>query len=146
MQKTTPSEPNFDAISWLNQFEPEARQLHADEIGSVTQFCLLWNLFEAQVCNHSGSVRCFRSKADDWKKAGLLASAAWEPYLKYFQRRYVENGDTNHRFTRLRLRRNDDPDLVAAVLKGENTDIARIVTALLTIVYRYRNNLFHGLK
>lgn len=146
MQQTTSSESYFDAISWLNQFEPEARKLQADEIRSVTQFSLLWNLFEAQVCNHSGSVHCFRRKADEWEKAGLLALAVWEPYLKYFQRRYIENEGTNEIFAGLHLRPKDNPDLVAAVLKGENTDIAGIITALLTIVYRYRSNLFHGLK
>ena len=32
------------------------------------------------------------------------------------------------------------------VLKGENTNLVDEITALLMIVYRLRNNLFHGLK
>ncbi|MEN8132224.1 MAG: hypothetical protein ABFS45_19010 [Pseudomonadota bacterium] len=33
-----------------------------------------------------------------------------------------------------------------SVLKGEATDIADVVAVLLIIVYRFRNNMLHGLK
>ena len=149
MQNTTFSEPIFDVIGWLNRFEPGARQLRPGEINSVMQFSLVWNLFEAQVCMAKGvkaSVPRFRSKAREWENAGHLTSTNWNPFLEYFQRRYIENEATNHLFEGLHLNRKEDRNQVAAVLKGENTDIAGIVTALLTIVYRYRCNLFHGLK
>ena len=36
--------------------------------------------------------------------------------------------------------------MVEAVLKGEKTDDCERIVALLIIVYRLRNNLFHGQK
>ena len=44
------------------------------------------------------------------------------------------------------MHRNDSPELVCAVLKGENTNHADVVAALLIVVLRLRNNLFHGVK
>ena len=35
---------------------------------------------------------------------------------------------------------------VVAVLKGEKQSAVDVVIAVLTVVYRYRNNLFHGEK
>jgi len=46
----------------------------------------------------------------------------------------------------LLLRENDNEPLVVSVLKGENNNPADIVGALLIIVFRLRNNLFHGAK
>jgi len=46
----------------------------------------------------------------------------------------------------LKLRQNDKPELVEAVLSGRENEPARSITVLLIIVYRLRNNLFHGHK
>lgn len=146
MQNATSFDSNFDVILWLNKFAPEDCQLCPDEICSVTYFSLLWNVFEAEVCDRGASASRFRNKANDWKNAKFLCHSDWVSYLTYFQCRYVNKGNTNCLFSKLNLRDNDDPNLVSAVLKGENTDIAEIVTAILTIVYRYKNNLFHGMK
>jgi hypothetical protein len=44
------------------------------------------------------------------------------------------------------LRRNDQADLVKDVLRGDDNDPVNCVIAVLIIVYRLRNNLFHGGK
>jgi hypothetical protein len=49
-------------------------------------------------------------------------------------------------FGGLHLRRNDKSALVRAVLNKENTNPADSVAALLIVVLRLRNNLFHGVK
>ena len=70
----------------------------------------------------------------------------FEPSLNYFRDRYVTDGATNDRFNGLNFRRNDNRELVETVLLGDNDDPTETVKALLTIVFRLRNNLFHGLK
>ena len=46
----------------------------------------------------------------------------------------------------MHLRSNDHRALVEKVLKGQSTDDTEIVSAILIIVFRLRNNLFHGVK
>ncbi len=60
--------------------------------------------------------------------------------------RYFQNGDPTEHFRGLNLRRNDNIELVRAVLSGTNTNPADSVAALLIVVFRLRNNLFHGVK
>lgn len=36
--------------------------------------------------------------------------------------------------------------MVEAVLKGENANLGDTAAALLIVIYRLRNNLFHGVK
>lgn len=66
--------------------------------------------------------------------------------LEYFQHRYLSEGATNHKFDALNFRRNDNRELVEAVLLGTVDDASDKVKALLIVVFRLRNNLFHGLK
>src|SRR5690606_23256918 len=51
-----------------------------------------------------------------------------------------------HHFPFLALRPSDHPDLVQAVIEGANDDPRDRMLALLMIVWRLRNNLFHGAK
>jgi hypothetical protein len=140
------SSQTFDVIGWLNGFSQEARDLNSDEINSVMQFSLIWNMFEAQVCNKHASASCFLRKSEEWNEKGLLNDKDYTICLEYFKNRYIENGEPNYRFPHLHLRRNDEPELVKSVLKGEDTSIKNTLAVLLIIIYRYRNNLFHGLK
>ena len=55
-------------------------------------------------------------------------------------------GDVTHHFHDLRLRENDRPDIVRAVIDGTNNDPRDRVATILIIVLRFRNNLFHGVK
>jgi hypothetical protein len=57
----------------------------------------------------------------------------------------VDGKETPH-FESLRLRPRDEPELVLAVLNRTNEDIVDKVFALFMVVYRLRNNLFHGYK
>ena len=66
--------------------------------------------------------------------------------MAYFRQRYVSDGQTNHKFESLHFRRNDRRELVEAVLLGHEATAIEIVKALLIIVFRLRNNLFHGIK
>lgn len=58
----------------------------------------------------------------------------------------ITNGSTNERFMRLRLRNNDDTTSIQRVLLGLTNNSCDIIKAIIMIIYRYRNNLFHGEK
>jgi hypothetical protein len=78
--------------------------------------------------------------------AEMVVGDWFREQLAYFADRYVESGSTNYIFTQLHMRNNDNPTLVKAVLRGENNKPSDQLIACLTIVYRFRNNFFHGLK
>jgi hypothetical protein len=59
----------------------------------------------------------------------------------------VPNGRIAHEFQELRFRpRSAGQELVKAVLRGEISKMSDIITAVFMVVYRIRNNLFHGAK
>jgi hypothetical protein len=92
----------FDLGSWLNAFEPG---VDLEELSSLTQFMLLWSLFEAQVCANSASVPCLRKRVEQWSEAGILDPVEFQPYLEYFRNRYLADGEPTYRFDHLHLRK-----------------------------------------
>jgi hypothetical protein len=97
----------------------------------------------------SASPKTIRDKINTWKVTELLKPEEFEKYKDYFVKRYIEGNNTNDKFENHLFRPREDPKLkicVRSVLKGETEDISDIMTALLIIVYRYRNNFFHGNK
>lgn len=131
---------------WLNLNAPGFEGLSNEEKNAIMHFSLLWSLFEAQVLNTSASANSICSKINSWSDAGILSPNAFEEYKNYFVSRYIEDGNVNYHFTHLHLRKNDKPELVESVLKGNEESVANVVSALLIIVLRYRNNFFHGVK
>lgn len=76
----------------------------------------------------------------------MLKLDDYDKFLTYFVNRYLEKGKTNDRYKKLNLRNGDKPKLVESVLNGSETTPEKVLLAILIIVYRYRNNLFHGIK
>jgi hypothetical protein len=132
--------------NWLNLNAPGYEELGPDEKAALQDFSLLWSLFEAQVLNTAASAKSIQDKVNSWFDAGLIEPAEIEQFKLYFVDRYADNGELNYRFDHLHLRRGDKPELVQAVLKGEDDNAANLLVALLIIVLRYRNNFFHGIK
>lgn len=130
---------------WLERTQPGYKDLSNVERSAVAQFSIVWSVFEAQALSTNASAEAIVRFVE--KNAASFGSA--EPFgdaLAYFRQRYVSNGQTNHKFKRLRFRRNDRRELVEAVLLEHEATPTEIVKALLIIVFRLRNNLFHGIK
>ncbi len=109
-------------------------------------FSLLWSFFEAEALNTNASANRILKLTYDWANTSRLHNELFTNPLAYFQERYFQNGNFTEYFHALNLRRNDNPDLVASVFNGDNTEPADQVAALLIVVLRLRNNLFHGVK
>lgn len=112
------------------------------DLSSVKDFSLIWNVFENVVCQNNFSI----ARTEEVIKNSLIDSTEFNSYLEYFKNRYVSNGTFTNRFQYLHFRNNDRRNLVEDILLGNNTKNNDIILALLIIVYRYRNNLFHGIK
>lgn len=141
LANTTPNE-----LEWIENFLGLQGKLHGNDLESIRNFSILWNLFEGLVCNRSASVGRLEGAVSNLQHNNQLNIADYDSFLQYFTNRYIENDEINFRFDRLRLRANDRRELVEGVLKGIETDPQSVLLAILIIVYRYRNNLFHGEK
>lgn len=127
----------FEISQWIDNYLHIS--IDTEEYVEVRNFLILWNIFEAKwfKCNFG------RNKSNIQNIH--LASDIVNQTLQYLQRRYITNGSTNERFMKLRLR-NNDMTSVQCVLLGRSNYSCDIIKAIIMIIYRYRNNLFHGEK
>ena len=139
------SVPSPDELEWICNFLSIEKKFTGDEIDSIRNFSLLWNLFERLVCRRNASVPALQNAVSNLQRQDKLKIDDYDKFLKYFANRYIESNKPNLRFRMLNLRSVDKP-LVEAVLKGNETAHEKVLLAMLIIIYRYRNNLFHGEK
>ena len=130
---------------WLEARAPGFRDLPELDRRAIFEFSFLWTLFEAQVMNNRARADRIRERIDEWTAGGTLEAELYDGELAYFRARYFADGALSYHFFHLNLRANDYPELVEAVVSGANDPRDRML-ALLMIVWRLRNNLFHGAK
>lgn len=134
------------AIDWLRDKAPGFGDLRADEQNAIMQFSLLWSLFEGKALGTRASARAIIAVSEQWAEEDLLAKDLFAPHVAYFRDRYYQSGAFTHHFHNLHLQPSDQPALLERVLKNQATTITEVAAATLIIVYRFRNNLFHGVK
>jgi len=134
------------ALTWLKANAPGFSNLSEEEQAAISDFALLWGLFESRMLNTNASTRAICAAVDAWNNIGGLEPELFAVELAYFRQRYHPNGDFSPHFDGLHLRRADSKAMVRAVLNGSDDDLRHRTAAALIIVFRYRNNLFHGLK
>ena len=127
-------------IEWINnRFGTEYTE---NDLKNIKDFSLLWNIFENLVCNRNCSINQMEESLNQIE----FQLVDFESSLVYFKERYTADNNTNERFEHLRIVPNVRKEFVKQVLLGNNNDTSNIILALAIIVYRYRNNLFHGEK
>ena len=137
---------DFDVFDWLKDYEPPFHHIKEQDITSILHFCLMWSLFESTACDNKANLTTIKKAVEKLCDSGKLKEGRFEATLSYFMKRYLNGSDTNTIFEKLNFRLSDKRELVESVLKGEETNCDSILFALLIIVYRLRNNLFHGEK
>ena len=135
-----------EIINWLRAKAHGFDHLSNEEVSAISGFSLLWSLFEACTLNSEGSTSAICDVVDAWQNDGTLDAQSLDPELAYFRQRYFANGAVTDHFQHLHLRKNNQQALVRAVIDGSNNDPRDRVVAVLIILFRYRNNLFHGVK
>lgn len=112
------------------------------DLQSVKDFSLYWNVFENIVCGNNFSIGTVEQSYLNKN----LNRDDFQPTIDYFRNRYITNGKLNDKFPYLYFRNNDRQSFVENVLLGASDNTNDIILASTIIVYRFRNNLFHGLK
>lgn len=134
------------SMQWLLARAPGFQALPEQDRSALFNFTFLWSLFEARVMNNFARADLIRAMADKWRDTGMLDADQYNAELAYFRARYFANGAFTHHFAHLHLRPADQPDVVQSVLDGSNNDPRDRLLTVLMIVWRFRNNLFHGEK
>lgn len=135
----------MEPTTWLRNAVAGFAWLTSVERRAIRDFTLLWSLFEARLTNTNASIPTITAAIERLEAAGVLDLAALERPLAYFRDRYAPEGAILPRFAALRLNGQGRP-MVERVLRDEPAGAAEVATALMIIVYRLRNNLFHGNK
>jgi len=130
-------------FEWLNAHAPGFVHLTPEERRAIGHFTMVWGSLEGVLFQNNAT----EEKAFDVARdiASKIVLADFEHHLDYFRHRYLRDERAEYYFRTLHLSHTGEPR-VLRVLRGEVTYPAEIVGALLLIVYRFRNNLFHGLK
>lgn len=134
------------SMQWLLARAPGFQALSEEERAAIFHFTFLWSLFEAQVMGNYARAHLICAKADEWRDAGTLDVDHYDGVLAYFRQRYFANGQFTRHFAHLHLRPADQPEVVRSVLDGSNDDPRDRLLTVLMVVWRFRNNLFHGEK
>ena len=139
--------PAFDAATWIAQNTYGGTLLTPEATAAVANFTMMWNLFEGIVCENDANVRQFESLAARLSEAAVAVDA-------------INSISTASRSgpygtELLKASRTASSDCTSETTTGEKSwkkfagrrqNLSDKVLALMLIVYRLRNNLFHGLK
>jgi len=141
----------FDETAWLTGFLSGGGNLQAQGMDRVRNFVFLWNIFEDVAMSKKAEIVKLAALADQINGYFPYDAADFTEYVDYFSNRYFNaNGDKTYSIEGLKFRgtANDQAakSLVEAVLTQQEQNPVEIMKALLFIVYRFRNNLFHGEK
>lgn len=139
---------------WINDYL-YISNIDGEEFVEVRNFMILWNLFEARLFNCN-----FGQNKRNIDKIRLDTDIVNQT-LQYLKERYTEDNNINFRYKSLKFRykhkecnhdcgcddsRNCDYKFVKHILLHGSDDSSAIIKAIILIIYRYRNNLFHGKK
>ena len=138
----------FNASQWIAENMLGGNELRPETTSAVANFTMMWSLFEGVVCGNNANVSKFVNVAARLAEAPLDDTdlAALENCLNFWSFRYRNPDGLSSRFDDLNFRPNDRREIVEEVLLGLRNDVNDKLLSLMVIVYRLRNNLFHGLK
>lgn len=143
-----------ETIDWLNRYNGQGGTIDPIKLKEILYFSLMWNLFELKACDKEANPSNIKQKVNDLHKNQSLQLEDFASFLTYFSDRYSSNGSFDEtKFSGLKIYRSENSrrpgeleQKVRLVLEGKINTIDDIVFALLIIVLRLRNNLFHGEK
>jgi hypothetical protein len=136
----------MDPARWLVKSAPGFDLLSAQERKAIRDFALLWSLYEGRVLDTAGSADAIIQAVGSLKRRDKLTLKPLHAAITHFSARYYDGADLTPDFFGLHLRANDHQALVEKMVRGLSSDDAEILSAVLIIVLRLRNNLFHGAK
>ena len=130
---------------WIN--DKFSALLKDRDYNGITEFLLLWNLFEDRLFENKFTIR----NASEYINNHIeeLDESISGMIFDYFKERYTDplrKIVLYSYFEPLNFRDNDRKEFVNDTLLSDSPSIQHKILTSTIIIYRYRNNLFHGLK
>lgn len=137
----------MEPVEWLRHTVPGFDALSEEERAAIRDFAMLWSLFEGTVLGASANAGGLVAFVEELQQRGAVDLVALGPAIAHFRGRYYANGAFTPAFDQhLYFRPHDRRAAAEAFVSGAANDPGEILKGLLIIVYRLRNNLFHGVK
>ena len=134
-----------NTLDWLSKKAPAFGELSEQEKMAIMDFALLWCFFESCCLRNNANMKQIREYVKNLPDVAVIALEV-EEISFYFKARYTENGEYSYRYDHLHLEKSGNPPEVAKMLLGGAAGCREVLIGCLAILYRYRNNLFHGEK
>lgn len=120
-------------------------------IESVKNFAILWNLFERYFCDKNANLKKIQDNINKLSESNYsFPQIIYDDYYTYCRKRYLIEDKTNELFESLLFRENAAEnkykELLKSILENSESESKKKVFACFIIIYRLRNNLFHGSK
>lgn len=131
---------------WIAENIRGGKELSDDTLYLVADFTLMWALFEGTEAHGESLVVIDELAQIAARVADEFPQELLTKYIDYWTHRYIEGGKSNHKFEKLRFTHDPHKIIVKDVLIGNERNTQEKIYALLLIIYRLRNNLFHGEK
>lgn len=135
----------MEPINWLGRKFPGYATIDEFERQVICDFFFLWSFFEGKFLNKSASIPEIENWTHQLEAARRLNRAPFERAIEHFRRRYFFAGQLNELFDNLKVNAKHRKYVTDVLSSAKDTDY-HVTTGLLIIVYRLRNNLFHGAK
>lgn len=131
---------------WLRHNVPGFNELDESERNEIYSFTMLWSFFESRYLDKWAGPQVIEDFVKQRLNEHSLQVEQLEPHFAYFQKRYMKDtGETEH-FAGLKLRGSESADRIRGALDGTLPGPVDRFYALFIIIYRLRNNFFHGEK
>ena len=135
-----------ETLEWLSVKVPGFANLLPEERGAIDDFSFLWSRFEGKVMNRRCDLPRIRNYVKQLEEQGGLEFLEVEKYVEYLRNRYFRDGDVTGHYHGLNLDVHNNTKEVLETLRNENAPKAVKAIGYLIVIYRLRNNLFHGEK
>jgi hypothetical protein len=136
----------MDSTEWLEKTVPSFCLLSPPARSAIKDFAVLWTIYEGQVLDTWGDVEKIKSTTKKLESQGRLSlDDPLRPAIRDFIRRYFDGDKLTSAFDRFNLNAKDRL-YVETVLRANTNDEAAILSGILIMIYRLRNNFFHGTK
>ena len=136
----------MNALEWLEGKVPALKALGGDDRREIMEFSLLWGFFEFSLFDKFATVEKISQLCDRLDAEQRIEGARIAEAVAYWRDRYYANGDVTDHFHSLMFRDRDNEAAVRIVLEGKDGSPKALLLFALLIVWRFRNNLFHGTK
>ena len=142
---TTNQINSFNEEKWLHTYFGNA-YVDLAKFDNIKNFLFFWSVFEYKVCGTEFMISKMFKLIVESNSLPSNKLAEYRTILDYFKNRYITDGSINNKFHQLELKRVKYNSFLRKTLMSEENNEKDILKALTLIIYRLRNNLFHGVK